>query len=204
MSRLFLGLTDEKKARIINAALEEFTKHGYDNASTNVIVKNAGISKGSLFKYFSNKQTIYYYLYEFAGEVISSIYKQIDYNITDFFERLKNIGDVKFNIIQKFPEVFNFLKSANEETNPNIKEYVYKKRDSEIEKGLNLLYKGVDFTKFRDDIDLEIMLNLIKHIMLSFNEEHIKKLKSFTEVDKKYIDEWEVYFKALKILFYKL
>ena len=52
MHRLFEGLSEEKQARIINGALEEFTKNGFEKASTNVIVKNAGISKGALFKYF--------------------------------------------------------------------------------------------------------------------------------------------------------
>jgi TetR/AcrR family transcriptional regulator len=203
MVQLFEGLSQEKQTNIINAALEEFTKNGYDNASTNVIVKNAGISKGALFKYFSNKKTLYYYLYDFAEQIINDIYKQIDYNITDFFDRLKNVGDIKMSIIRQFPEVFNFLKSTSDDSNPEIREFVNKKKDYEIEKGLNNLYKGIDFTKFRDDIDLDIMLNLIKHIMLSYNEEHIKKLKSYTEIDKSYLEEWYVNFKVLRKLFYK-
>lgn len=45
----FNSLEAEKQERIINTALKEFARNGYDKASTNEIVKEAGISKGSLF-----------------------------------------------------------------------------------------------------------------------------------------------------------
>lgn len=56
---IFKNIDEEKRGRIINSALEEFSKNSFDKASTNIIVKNAGISKGSLFHYFKNKQELY-------------------------------------------------------------------------------------------------------------------------------------------------
>ncbi|MDD3656837.1 MAG: TetR/AcrR family transcriptional regulator, partial [Atribacterota bacterium] len=52
----FHSLESEKQERIINAALKEFARNGYGKASTNEIIKQAGISKGSLFNYFNNKK----------------------------------------------------------------------------------------------------------------------------------------------------
>ena len=46
----FLKLDDEKRDRILNAAMKEF-RYGYVKASTDIIVKEAGISKGLLFHY---------------------------------------------------------------------------------------------------------------------------------------------------------
>jgi AcrR family transcriptional regulator len=60
----FNKLSSDKKERIIDASLKEFGKYGYVVASTNRIVKEVGISKGSLFKYFSSKQALYKYLVE--------------------------------------------------------------------------------------------------------------------------------------------
>ena len=51
----FDNLEKEKKERILESAMAEFNIHGYTGASTNNIVKNAEISKGSLFNYFENK-----------------------------------------------------------------------------------------------------------------------------------------------------
>ena len=53
----FMNLDENKSKKIIDAAMNEFIRSGYERASTNVIVKEAGISKGSLFNYFTNKKT---------------------------------------------------------------------------------------------------------------------------------------------------
>ena len=45
MYSAFEQLESEKKSHIINAALKEFAKNGYEKASTNNIVKEARISK---------------------------------------------------------------------------------------------------------------------------------------------------------------
>ena len=59
MEPKFLALDQDKQDRILNAAMEEFARNGYKNTSTNKIVKQAGISKGLLFHYFSNKKELY-------------------------------------------------------------------------------------------------------------------------------------------------
>ena len=55
----FLKLNPEKKKRILEAAYNEFSRNTYDNASTNRIVKEAGIGKGMLFFYFNTKGFVY-------------------------------------------------------------------------------------------------------------------------------------------------
>ncbi|MFD6209493.1 TetR/AcrR family transcriptional regulator, partial [Peribacillus sp. NPDC060253] len=66
----FLNMDKEKQDRIINAAIKEFAQKGYDNASTNEIVKEAGISKGLLFHYFQNKKQLYLFLYEHMIDIL--------------------------------------------------------------------------------------------------------------------------------------
>lgn len=51
-----LELDTQRRDAILNAALKEFIIRGYDNASTNVIAKEAGISKALMFHYVSSKQ----------------------------------------------------------------------------------------------------------------------------------------------------
>ncbi|RIL20144.1 TetR/AcrR family transcriptional regulator, partial [Staphylococcus gallinarum] len=46
MNSLFNNLKPAKQRTIVNAAVKEFVKSGYDKASTNEIVKHAQISKG--------------------------------------------------------------------------------------------------------------------------------------------------------------
>ena len=58
----FFNLPAEKREVIINAAVDEFVKHGLENASTNRIVAKSGISKGSFYQYFEDKQDVFMHL----------------------------------------------------------------------------------------------------------------------------------------------
>ena len=58
----FLNLPEGKRNTVINAAIDEFAEYGLENASTNRIVANSGISKGSFYQYFEDKQDVFMYL----------------------------------------------------------------------------------------------------------------------------------------------
>lgn len=58
----FLNLPDEKRQIIVDAAINEFAEYGFEKASTNRIVANSGISKGSFYQYFEDKQDVFMYL----------------------------------------------------------------------------------------------------------------------------------------------
>ena len=58
----FLNLPEEKRRIIVDAATEEFAEYGLENASTNRIVANSGISKGSFYQYFEDKRDVFMYL----------------------------------------------------------------------------------------------------------------------------------------------
>lgn len=61
---LFFTLSQEKQLRIIEAAIEEFSKVIYHDASINQIIKNAEISRGSFYQYFEDKDDLYFYIIE--------------------------------------------------------------------------------------------------------------------------------------------
>ena len=58
----FLNLPEEKRNHIVNIAIDEFMEYGLENASTNRIVEKSGISKGSFYQYFDDKQDVFMYL----------------------------------------------------------------------------------------------------------------------------------------------
>ncbi len=64
----FLNLPEEKRQQIVDAAVEEFAANGLENASTNRIVANSGISKGSFYQYFDDKHDVFDYLVSLLGE----------------------------------------------------------------------------------------------------------------------------------------
>jgi AcrR family transcriptional regulator len=55
----FHKLPLEQQGAILRAALDEFAAHGFDAASLNRIIDEAGISKGSMYYYFDGKEDLY-------------------------------------------------------------------------------------------------------------------------------------------------
>jgi AcrR family transcriptional regulator len=64
----FFNLPPEKRETIMNAAIEEFAEYGLENASTNRIVKNSGIAKGSFYQYFEDKQDVFMHLLDWIEQ----------------------------------------------------------------------------------------------------------------------------------------
>lgn len=59
LTDLFERIAPEKRENILQAAINEFANHGYDNANINTIARTAGVSVGSLYKYFTNKEDLF-------------------------------------------------------------------------------------------------------------------------------------------------
>ncbi len=199
----FFSLEPEKRERIINAAMEEFVENGYEKASTNEIVKEAGISKGSLFSYFKSKKELYLFLFDHVTEIINKIYEEIDWNETDFFERMKQTGLIKFKIMKQYPQTFDFIKSASKEYAPEVKPEIDEINKKVIVEGLEIGCRNIDFTKFRNDMDIEKVMNIINWTILSFAEQQRNKLDSFRNMDTEILKEWDDYFDILKRCFYR-
>lgn len=58
----FFALPDEKRARVVDAAVAEFARAPYAKASLDVVAASAGVSKGSLYQYFDDKRDLYAWL----------------------------------------------------------------------------------------------------------------------------------------------
>lgn len=60
----FFRLPEEKRARLLDAAWEEFSTVGYSDVSINKIILRARIPRGSFYQYFADKEDLFGYLVE--------------------------------------------------------------------------------------------------------------------------------------------
>ena len=58
----FANLPPARQQAILAAALHEFAMHGFHDASLNRIIDAAGISKGSMYYYFDDKEDLFAYV----------------------------------------------------------------------------------------------------------------------------------------------
>ena len=61
-TKTFLKLPQEKRERILEAAWAEFETVSFAEASINRIIRRAGISRGSFYQYFTDKEDLFIYL----------------------------------------------------------------------------------------------------------------------------------------------
>jgi AcrR family transcriptional regulator len=98
----FLAISPEKQQRVIEAALEEFADSDYASASTNAIVRRAGISKGLLFHYFGDKEGLYQYLLDhIAREHYATLETSIDPGRDDFFDIMRKGAEAKLEVMTR-------------------------------------------------------------------------------------------------------
>ncbi|WP_300561054.1 TetR/AcrR family transcriptional regulator [Companilactobacillus sp.] len=67
------GLT-EKQLKIFRSAIQLFAERGYANTSTKEIAENAGVSEGSIFKKFKNKEDL---LFSILNPLLRNILPQV-------------------------------------------------------------------------------------------------------------------------------
>ncbi|MGC8488629.1 MAG: TetR/AcrR family transcriptional regulator [Clostridia bacterium] len=102
-SSQFLSLAPAKQDVIISAGLAEFAAHGYDLASTNRIVRRAGISKGALFKYFADKEGFFLYV---ISRTVGSYLAGMPVEQPDLLSWLRAVTAYKFQYIRQQPDTY--------------------------------------------------------------------------------------------------
>ena len=150
-----LSLESQRRDAILNAALKEFALQGYDNASTNVIAKEAGISKALMFHYVSSKQELFFVVYDYFSDLIKKEYFDLmNYNEKDIFERLRQSYFLQIKLSEKYPFVLEFSKLSqltnSKDVNKELENRLYKEHSNCYPK----LFDGIDETKFRKDLNI--------------------------------------------------
>ncbi len=73
----FNRLSDEKKKRILDAATVEFSEYGFHSANINTIAQKSGISVGSIYKYFDNKEDLFLTVIHFGVDTLKTVLDEI-------------------------------------------------------------------------------------------------------------------------------
>ena len=110
MNEKFFDLKKEKQDRMINASLKVFAMNGYAHASTDDIVREAGISKGLLFHYFVSKLGLYSFIYDYSIRyVILELTTGVDKEETDYFRLVGQIREAELQVMRNYPCMMLFL-----------------------------------------------------------------------------------------------
>ena len=88
----FYRLSEEKKQMIRKAAIKEFARVPFEKASINRIIKDAAISRGSFYTYFTDKQDVVSFIFEDSHDQITKYcYDSLEQNNGNYFQMLRDL-----------------------------------------------------------------------------------------------------------------
>lgn len=160
--------------RIVQSAIECFSKYGFDRSRMDDIAQTADLSKGTLYLYFKSKEDLFYAICEnnlkVIKEQLSRMFatrkENLLYDVEQFYDNLQKLekkGDEKvfFEIVAESarnPKLQKILYEQRTKIFDVVKEYLdlqvqkgffRKNIDTEaIASGLVALYNGLAVSKF--------------------------------------------------------
>ena len=199
-------LDEKRRDDILNSALKEFASQGYDKASTNIIAKEAKMSKSLMFHYVGSKKDLFLAVYDYFSDYIKQKYFDLmNYSERDIFKRLRQSYLLQIEMLKKYPFIFDFNKLSRptkcNELNNDIEVRI-------SEKGRNCypaLFDDIDTSKFRKGLDIEICKKFIFWANVGFTNQILEEMRDeerTLNLDY-FIDEIDTYFNQLKKIFYE-
>ncbi len=200
---LFFELSTEKRHNIFEAGISEFAEYGYENSSTNRIVKKANISKGSLFNYFPTKEDFYFFvLDEITAQLISSLEEKINTLSSDLFQRIIEYSILEFSWYMLHPEKSKIIVRAFTKSDTDIYRKTIVKYGNREENIYNWFLQNIDTAQFR--WDRQKTIDIIKWLLKGFNDDFLTKIQkqdylNFEIIEKEYIKDLSEYIEMVKV-----
>ncbi len=174
MNEKFFDLNREKQDRMINAALRIFAENGYRHASTDIIVKEAGISKGLLFHYFNSKMGLFSFLFDYSVRYMLFEYDRlISVKETDYFKIRREMERAKLNVLRSYPYMNEFIEKSLQENQLDVIETIELSKNNYLET-LDKYNKQGTRSALRSDISSAQLDNMIRYTVDGLTKDQIQ------------------------------
>jgi AcrR family transcriptional regulator len=154
----------EKQHRILDAATKVFAEQGFRNTDVEVIAAHAGVGKGTVYRYFGNKQDLFRATANWGmARLETSTFAAIE-GIDDPAEVIRVGGRAYVQFFQEHPELVEILIQERAEFRGAIPDthLVYREKNRMFSEGI--LENGVQRGVFRD-IDIPETMNALSDML---------------------------------------
>ncbi|SDI75813.1 transcriptional regulator, TetR family [Frankineae bacterium MT45] len=124
----WVNLDEERRGRVLLAAMSEFGRRGYSGGSLNVIAREAGVAKGSLFQYFSDKFDFFAHVAEHVSlNIYAALAPHLDRSEAQaaselgFVENFTRLVEVWIDYMSSHPLERGVTAATNFELDPQIR-----------------------------------------------------------------------------------
>ena len=201
-----LDLEPQRRDAILNAALNEFVLRGFDNASTNVIAKDAGISKALMFHYVNNKQELFLCVYDYFTELLNKEYfMKMNFKETDIFERLRQSYLLQIELLKQYPWIFEFNKLSSPTNSDEVNKELENRSNKKQSSCDHQIFDMIDVSKFRLGLDIEKCKQFILWANIGFTNQILDDMRNSEATNLDYdriVSTLDEYFDELRKIFY--
>ena len=162
------SIDETLKVRILDVSKDEFSAHGFEGASYNKIIQKIGISKGSMYYYFENKEDLF--ITCFLNEALSTGTFRIataSFPLTEdkatYWDSIKAMSSKQWNDVFQHPVLMSLMRQL---VSLGTDHPIFHKLNAECE-GLSeygdimaILEHGVEIGAIRDDVPLNILIRM--------------------------------------------
>lgn len=167
----------ERKADLFEAALDEFITKNFEDASLNQILKNAGISKGTFYYHFQDKQALYLFILESLAktklEFVMNRTKEYaeEYKERDIFDKFKLQARVGVEFATIHPNYYQLNKMFLRERGNKIYDIAKNILGISTEKVLEEMIKeAIKRGDFKEDFSEDFLVRIISYLFVHFDE----------------------------------
>jgi len=167
----FRHLPADKQERVLDAALAEFGDRGYQAASLNRMVAQAGIAKGSLYQYFPNKEGIFAHIFQYALKAVRGTLTTVKEETLEenFFIRLEKSLLAGVVFLRQHPRIFSlYLKIQFDKNVPFREEFLLAVRRHATEYFASLVRRAQSRGELRPGVPREAALFLLDAVFDRF------------------------------------
>ena len=166
-----------KEEQILNAAKKLFTNYGFKKVSMDEIASEAGVTKKTVYTYFSSKEELLKYCIKEELQNMRKIIENVESKKLDFME---TVHQVIYNLL-KYKKNCKYLKMLfkeseilkNEQLKDNLK-IVDKEIQNYIRKQLELAIQNDKIEVQNIDITTFLIYKMYIALMIDWNEDYKK------------------------------
>jgi TetR/AcrR family transcriptional regulator len=171
-----LDIGETSREKIIRGAIKVFANNGYEKASTTLVAKEAGISKGLIFHYFNSKDDLYAETYKEAVRLlVSQMTDQIDYSELDLLRRLRKTVELKLRLMKRYPDILSFISEAYLNPPAMHKNELDEINAHEVERAFASFYAGIYYTSFKEGVDIRLAVETINFTLEKWAEQYYRE-----------------------------
>ena len=206
MPTKLLDLDAPRRDALLNAALKEFALRGFDSASTNVIAKEAGLSKALMFHYAGSKLELFLLVYDYFAELLEKEYfAKVDFSEREIFARLRQSYLLQIELLKRYPWIFEFNKLSAATDSAEVNKALEKRAGKKQEACSREIFDMIDVSRFRPGLDIEKCKQFILWSNIGFTNQILDEIRNeqASEPDYKLIlTTLDGYFDELRKIFY--